>query len=301
MRHPFPLAALLAALLAAAPLPAQAVIEAGMTPAQVRGAFGQPARTRDADDWTYWFYSNGCPNRCGSDDVVFFQDGRVVAAVLRTRARRFDGPRAGPALEGLDPNPPEGSTPLGEGEAGTIVIRPGSRGEGGVAPATVEGVRVTGPGEQRPATRNQIREGTPGAPASTIIRPPAAGAGAPGRAEPFGTGGETRGLNARGSRANQANQAPVDTALDQSQVDRERRVTPRTIPAGEPGAAQADTSLDQARIDRERQVTPRTIRPQPAPPARAQPAPRRRGTEPVPNDTTRGKTGITPPGTPPRR
>ncbi len=85
-------------LLASAPVQAQSVISQGMTPEQVRETFGAPATTRTSGEWTYWYYHNGCPNRCGSDDVVFFREERVVAAVLRTRARRFSGPRADDAL-----------------------------------------------------------------------------------------------------------------------------------------------------------------------------------------------------------
>jgi hypothetical protein len=90
-----PLAAA-AVLLAAGPAPAQATISEGMSGAQVRAAFGAPATTRAAGDWTYWYYHNGCPRRCGSDDVVFFRDGRVViAAVLRTSGSPLHGPARG--------------------------------------------------------------------------------------------------------------------------------------------------------------------------------------------------------------
>jgi hypothetical protein len=70
-----------------------------MTPAQVRDVFGAPARTRAEGPWSYWFYANGCPIRCGSDDVVFFRNDSVVAAVLRSRGRAISGPRAPDALE----------------------------------------------------------------------------------------------------------------------------------------------------------------------------------------------------------
>src|SRR3954471_6316486 len=91
-----------AALLVFSSLPAagQRVISTGMSPDQVRGTFGAPARTRTEGDWSYWFYSNGCPNRCGSDDVVFFRGDEVVAAVLRTRSRRIDAPPAADAIGG---------------------------------------------------------------------------------------------------------------------------------------------------------------------------------------------------------
>ncbi len=96
------LTAAAALLVAAGPAHAQATISEGMSAEQVRGAFGAPATTRAAGDWTYWYYHNGCPRRCGSDDVVFFRGDRVIAAVLRTPARRFAGPRADRALEAAD-------------------------------------------------------------------------------------------------------------------------------------------------------------------------------------------------------
>ncbi|WP_420129104.1 outer membrane protein assembly factor BamE domain-containing protein, partial [Longimicrobium sp.] len=83
---------------AATPALAQSTIAPGMTTEQVRDRFGAPATTRDQGDWSYWYYHNGCPVRCGSDDVVFFQNDRVVAAVLRTARRRFAGPAADDAL-----------------------------------------------------------------------------------------------------------------------------------------------------------------------------------------------------------
>lgn len=89
-----------ALLLAAAPADGQnGTISPGMTTDQVRAAFGEPATWRAQGEWTYWYYHNGCPRRCGSDDVVFFRDGRVVTAVLRTPRRRVTGPRADDALE----------------------------------------------------------------------------------------------------------------------------------------------------------------------------------------------------------
>jgi hypothetical protein len=117
-----------AILLAAGPAPAQATISEGMSGAQVRAAFGAPATTRAAGDWTYWYYHNGCPRRCGSDDVVFFRDDRVIAAVLRTPARRFSGPPADRALDAA------GATADREG---TGMYIPAAS-----APVTVGGVRV---------------------------------------------------------------------------------------------------------------------------------------------------------------
>ncbi len=134
------LAALLLAALPAPPAHAQSTITEGMTPEQVSAAFGVPATVRTAGDWSYWYYHNGCPRRCGSDDVVFFREQRVVAAVLRTSARRFSGPAAHRALEA--------ASDLPDREAAGVYLP-------AAAPVRVGGVRV----ESAPAEVIVVREG----------------------------------------------------------------------------------------------------------------------------------------------
>ena len=119
--------ALAGVLLAAAPAAAQRTISPGMTEAQVRSVLGPPATTRSTTGWTYLYYQNGCPIRCGSDDVVFLQDGRVVAAVFRTGVRRFAGPAADDALEA-------GGADVDAGASASTPAR--------MAPAVVGGIRV---------------------------------------------------------------------------------------------------------------------------------------------------------------
>ncbi|CAN5176673.1 hypothetical protein BH23GEM4_BH23GEM4_07820 [soil metagenome] len=87
---------------AAAPAVAQRTVGAGMTEAEVVSALGAPSSVRQAGTWTYLFYANGCSPRCGSADVVFLQEGRVVTALFRTRARSFSGPAPAVALRGFD-------------------------------------------------------------------------------------------------------------------------------------------------------------------------------------------------------
>ena len=146
--------ALGAICIAAAPAAGQTIAQ-GMTPDQVRSAFGAPATARDAGEWTYWYYHNGCPNRCGSDDVVFFQNERVVAAVLRTGRRRYQGPQADDALRATD----DGTSAVrvnGEPAAGTVIVG---------------GVRVEGaaPMDGAGGTPVRAREGRPGEAPSIII------------------------------------------------------------------------------------------------------------------------------------
>jgi hypothetical protein len=92
---------LLLVLALALPAGAQArsSIAPGMSETDVRRVFGEPTVRREVAGRTYLFYANGCPVRCGSDDVVFLEGGRVVTAVLRTPGRHF----AGPAVVGSAP------------------------------------------------------------------------------------------------------------------------------------------------------------------------------------------------------
>lgn len=145
-----------ATLLAAGATPAlaQTTISPGMTVEQVRDRFGAPATTRAQGDWTYWYYHNGCPVRCGSDDVVFFQNDRVVAAVLRTARRRFAGPAPDDALARAEGRRPADDNRPNDAPAG---------------PARVGGVRVEEPTPQPDRPRPQAREGQPGEPSTIII------------------------------------------------------------------------------------------------------------------------------------
>lgn len=141
----------LGAVAMAAPAAGQTIAQ-GMTPAEVRAEFGSPARARDAGAWTYWYYNNGCPNRCGSDDVVFFQNERVVAAVLRTPRRAWRGPRADDALRARD----DGTSAVQVND-GTAVVG-GLRMDGAAVEGTPVPAREGRPGE---APTIVIGEGTP--------------------------------------------------------------------------------------------------------------------------------------------
>ena len=147
---------LLVALATAVPAGAQQArtsIGPGMSEAEVRRAFGEPTVRRQVADRTYLFYANGCPIRCGSDDVVFLDGGRVVTAVLRTPGRYFTGP----AVVGL-PSDARRSASAGRAER----------------PVRNEGIRMRMPGTGRtsvgaaPPTRRIVvgpREGEVAAPA----------------------------------------------------------------------------------------------------------------------------------------
>jgi hypothetical protein len=157
-------------LSAATPALAQSTISPGMTTEQVRDRFGAPATTRAQGDWSYWYYHNGCPVRCGSDDVVFFQNERVVAAVLRTSRRRFAGPAADDAL-----NAASGVREIGNGRTNDAPA--GAEGRARVGGVRVEGAPasnlVTTP-DRAPVPVNQPREGQPGEPSTIVITQPEA-------------------------------------------------------------------------------------------------------------------------------
>ena len=155
-------------VLAAGGAAAQATIRPGMTTDQVRATFGAPATARAAGDWTYWYYHNGCPIRCGSDDVVFFQNDRVVAAVLRTARRRFAGPAADEALGAAeDADARLNDAPPGEGAR----VRVGGVRVDGAQPSG-EVIIVPSRADDADRDRPQAREGRPGEPSTIVISSP---------------------------------------------------------------------------------------------------------------------------------
>ena len=66
-----------ASLAIAAPLAAQdaAVIDPGMTRAEVVERLGKPMNERKSGGHTYLYYRNGCEKSCGMNDVVMLDDG----------------------------------------------------------------------------------------------------------------------------------------------------------------------------------------------------------------------------------
>ena len=78
-------------------------IDPGMTEAQVLEKLGQPLSSRSLKTFTYLLYRNGCEKKCGMNDLVTLDSGKVVDAVFRTPNRRYSGtsssPRAIPAAE----------------------------------------------------------------------------------------------------------------------------------------------------------------------------------------------------------
>lgn len=234
---------------ASAPAAAQATISQGMTTDQVRAAFGAPATVRESGDWTYWYYQNGCPVRCGSDDVVFFRDDQVVAAVLRTRVRRFAGPRADNALEAAGGMEQTGSVSA-EPAAGAPVIVGGVRVGGAQRPVTaaaaetiVISIDSTDAREPTPREGVEVREARPGEkPSISFSGETVAGdsAGATAIVRASGTGIAVSGDSTTTTQAQELNTATTRAAERDRQQQQGR-----------------ETSVDRARRhDAERKRTP---------------------------------------------
>lgn len=258
-----------AALLAAASPAAAQTISPGMTTAQVRSLLGDPATVRSAGEWSYLYYLNGCAVRCGSDDVVFIQNGRVVAAVFRTSRRRFAGPAAGVALDG--------TAERGDSDAGLVRldetperptqmrVRDGAREEPGrtvigrPGAARVGGVRVEGGGttiirRDDDAPVDARRGGPPARVGSQDARGRVNDTRPDDRNQLTGTGVDSPDDDA--ARVD-STRAPA-TAADDARRAREGRIEANTVRRGNTSAS-ADSTLNRARRERERNVTPRTV------------------------------------------
>jgi hypothetical protein len=219
------LLALAAMSVAAAPAAGQTISQ-GMTSDQVRAEVGAPATSRAAGEWTYWYYHNGCPVRCGSDDVVFFQNDRVVAAVLRTARRRYAGPRADDALQATDD--------------GTSAVRVDAASDDG--PARVGGVIVVpapadAGGEPVQGTPVPAREGRPGEPSTIIMDATGASIVAPAPATPVRTNADAP--------APAENTEATDTR-GQTSIDRKNQRVRRDR-ANEPSATERARQNDRRR------------------------------------------------------
>jgi hypothetical protein len=250
-------AAALVALSAGGAAAQRGMIAEGMTPAQVRSVFGAPARTRDAGEWSYWFYSNGCPVRCGSDDVVFFRDQKVVAAVLRTHRRLISGPAAADALERAGGDMDADAIRAQAGEAPPVRAparirvqgrsRAAAQAEEAAGAAAVGRIHVESGGrviDREPV--GQVRDVPADSGTSTIIRTPS------GQGQPQGAAAGARGVrNPVGTASDSVQGAPA-TAVDDERAAREGQVRRNTV------QSQPDT-MQARRTNREKSVTPRVV------------------------------------------
>jgi hypothetical protein len=100
--------ALAATVLVAGSATAQGVqtISPGMSMEEVTGIFGEPAAIRSYEAYTFFFYQNGVEEEYGTADIVFFDGGEVVDAVLRSSWRQYTGESSSPM--GTVPSPTPG-------------------------------------------------------------------------------------------------------------------------------------------------------------------------------------------------
>jgi hypothetical protein len=83
--------------------PDTGTIAPGMGEKEVFSLWGPPIAVRHQGDMTYLYFRNGCEYTCGTEDVVFLQNGQVVDAVLRWPGHGYSGQSSSPAA-----TPPHG-------------------------------------------------------------------------------------------------------------------------------------------------------------------------------------------------
>jgi hypothetical protein len=82
---------------ASATLNAQAVIDPGMSKAQVIAKLGPPNTQKSSGASTYLFYRNGKEKTVGMADLVMLDGDKVVDAVFRSNARSYSGKSSSPS------------------------------------------------------------------------------------------------------------------------------------------------------------------------------------------------------------
>jgi hypothetical protein len=75
-----------------------ATIDPGMTREQVVAKMGEPLSSRSYEGFTYLLYKNGCEKKCGMNDLVVLDSGKVVDAVFRARSRTYSGTSSSPKM-----------------------------------------------------------------------------------------------------------------------------------------------------------------------------------------------------------
>ena len=75
-----------------------ATIDPGMTREQVVAKIGEPLSSRSYQGFTYLLYKNGCEKKCGMNDLVVLDSGKVVDAVFRAKGRTYSGTSSSPRM-----------------------------------------------------------------------------------------------------------------------------------------------------------------------------------------------------------
>jgi hypothetical protein len=81
-------------------------IKPGMTEAEVREQWGEPLTVRKLGAMSYLYYRSNCLKTCGTNDVVFLENGQVIDAVVRDTHRKYDGIASSPADRKPEPTAP---------------------------------------------------------------------------------------------------------------------------------------------------------------------------------------------------
>lgn len=81
-------------------------IKPGMTEAEVREQWGEPLTVKKLGIMSYMYYRSECLRTCGTNDVVFLENGQVIDAVVRDRSRKYDGIASSPADRKPEPTAP---------------------------------------------------------------------------------------------------------------------------------------------------------------------------------------------------
>src|SRR6185312_12958941 len=75
-----------------------ASIDPGMSRAQVVAKLGEPLSSRSFESYTYLLYKNGCEKKCGMNDLVVLDSGKVIDAVFRSAERKYTGTSSSPHM-----------------------------------------------------------------------------------------------------------------------------------------------------------------------------------------------------------
>lgn len=81
-------------------------IKPGMTGAEVKAQWGEPLTVRSIGIMSYMYYKSDCLKKCGTNDVVFLENGQVIDAVVRDKGRRYDGIVSSPVSRKPEPTAP---------------------------------------------------------------------------------------------------------------------------------------------------------------------------------------------------
>ncbi len=79
----------------------------GMSRQEVIAVWGVPVTERLVANRMYLYFRNGCEVTCGTYDVVFFEDGQVVDAVVRGVGHTYGGTSSSPPERQAQPTLPQ--------------------------------------------------------------------------------------------------------------------------------------------------------------------------------------------------